>query len=135
MKTRMVVMAVGLMLAMVAPARAAGLLCISDDGAKELVLTTWVGVKEVTLKQDGQGDVVLQAQQTGFEQGMLYTKVVYELSDAGAENAILTIVKRLIMGRGGCGRGGCDQDAGSRITAELLEDGVGNLYSCDETFF
>ncbi len=66
-----------------------------------------------------------------YEDEALYEVTKYELTDSFGQPAPITLSKRVTMGRGGCGRGGCNELPGlSSKKASLTVNGLNKIYNC-----
>ena len=66
-----------------------------------------------------------------YEDEALYEVTKYELTDSLGQPAPITLSKRVTMGRGGCGRGGCNDLPGiTSKKASFTIYGLNKIYNC-----
>lgn len=66
-----------------------------------------------------------------YEDEALYEVTKYELTNSAGEPAPITLSKRVMMGRGGCGRGGCNENPSFYSKkASLTINGLTKIFNC-----
>jgi hypothetical protein len=125
-----------LLTATASQAQPPNLVCQSPDGTETLKVQNVAVVPFVVLNADTP-EVVKFAIQSTHEagNGVLYGETTYDLVDGQDQPATLSVVSRVPMGRGGCGRAGCDAGPGKIITAELKYHDLQAYFSCKPFHF
>jgi hypothetical protein len=65
-----------------------------------------------------------------YEDEALYEITKYELTNSIGQPAPITLSKRVVMGRGGCGRGGCNHYPSLTSKASLTVNGLNKIFNC-----
>ncbi len=103
--------------------------CTSADGQK-LKIFQEKPDHAVAVLQTGLTNQILKGTFT-YEDEVLYEVTKYELTDTLGQPAPIILTKRVMMGRGGCGRGGCNDN--SPLTskkATLAINGQSKIFNC-----
>ena len=67
----------------------------------------------------------------GTESSSLYSQLIFSKLNNFGPNAKLTVTESTFIGRGGCGRGSCDQNVIHQIYAQLVKDEKEIFLNCN----
>ncbi len=113
----------------ISPAFAVSYECTHADGQK-LKIFQEKPDHAVAILQTGWTNQILKGTFTYLDES-LYEVTQYELTDSKGQPAPITMTKRVIMGRGGCGRGGCNEyPTFSSKSAALTINGATKYFKC-----
>lgn len=103
--------------------------CTHVDGQK-LKIFQEKSDHAVAVLQTGLTNQILKGT-FSYEDEALYDVTKYELTDFLGHPAPITLTKRVFIGRGGCGRGGCnDNSSFSSKKASLTVNGLNKIFNC-----
>ena len=103
--------------------------CVNDQGQK-LKIFQEKPDHAVAVLQTALDNKILKGNYV-YEDEALYEVTKYDLTTSDGQASPITLTKRVVFGRGGCGRAGCDSPIGlSSKKAILTLNGLNTVFNC-----